>query len=167
MRTSQVPGEPQCMHAQLFDPGGTSAPGQLWCSGVAFRRLKNVGSRKAVTSGLNHKAYTLAVYASPRRSPDATQDSLPVGGQPLPSGTDHPPGSSSPFSRQAPLDDSKRPGFPGARRPDPPSSQAGMRQARTIAGTTQTTGPAQQRRHPSNSAANSRGFRSAVTPAPP
>jgi len=37
------------------------------------------------------------ISASPRRLPDATQDSLPVGGQPLPSGTDHPPGSSSPF----------------------------------------------------------------------
>src|SRR5207253_7363402 len=28
-RPSQVPGEPQCAHALLFDPGGTSAPGLL------------------------------------------------------------------------------------------------------------------------------------------
>jgi hypothetical protein len=31
-RTSQVPGEPRCAHALLFDPGGTSAPGHLGAS---------------------------------------------------------------------------------------------------------------------------------------
>jgi len=86
--------------------------------GVAFRRLDNVGPRDAVISGLNHTACTLAVYASQRRLPDATQDSLPVGGQPFPGGilTRRAPYA---ISRQAPLDDSKRPGFPGAPRPDP------------------------------------------------
>jgi hypothetical protein len=63
------------------------------CSGVAFRRLEDVGSRNAVISGLNHTACTLAVYASQRRLPDATQDSLPVGGQPFPRGIGYPPGS--------------------------------------------------------------------------
>jgi len=31
-------------------------------------------------SGLNHTAYSLAVYASQRRLPDTTQHSLPAGG---------------------------------------------------------------------------------------
>ena len=31
-RASQVPGEPQCVHALLSDPGGTSAPGHLGAS---------------------------------------------------------------------------------------------------------------------------------------
>src|SRR5206468_9072663 len=31
-RASQVPGEPVCAHALLFDPGGTFAPGHLGAS---------------------------------------------------------------------------------------------------------------------------------------
>ena len=54
-RASQVPGEPQCVHALLFDPGGTSARPTRRL-GVAFRRLENVGARDAVISGLNHTA---------------------------------------------------------------------------------------------------------------
>jgi hypothetical protein len=38
-------------------------------------------------SGLNHTAHLLTVYASPPWSPTSTQDSFPVGGQPLPGGT--------------------------------------------------------------------------------
>jgi hypothetical protein len=47
-RASQVPGERRCVHPLLFDPGGTSAPGQPQRVGVAFRRLENVGPRSAV-----------------------------------------------------------------------------------------------------------------------
>ncbi len=77
-----------CVHALLFDPGGTgqARPGLYSLSRATFRRLENVGSRKAVISGLNHTACTLAVYASQPRSHATTQDSLPAGGQPLPHG---------------------------------------------------------------------------------
>ena len=48
---SQVPGEPQCTRALFSDPGGTSAPGLLRRSGVAFRYLYGVGSRENNTFG--------------------------------------------------------------------------------------------------------------------
>ena len=41
--------------------------------------LNSVGSHDQILRGLNHAARSLAVYASQRRSPDATQDSLPAG----------------------------------------------------------------------------------------
>ena len=66
-RASQVPGEPPCVHALLFDPGGTDRSRPYSPARAAFRHLKNVGSRNAVISRLNHTACTLAVYASPRR----------------------------------------------------------------------------------------------------
>ncbi len=67
-------------------PAGRERPGLYGLPRAAFRRLENVGSRKAVISGLNHTACTLAVYASRPRSHETTQDSLPAGGQPLPDG---------------------------------------------------------------------------------
>jgi len=53
--------------------------------------------------------------------PFITQDSLPVGGQPLPGGisTHWVPHA---ISEQPPVTHSKRPGFPGAPRPDPAPS---------------------------------------------
>lgn len=48
-------------------------------------------------SGLHHTAYALAVYASQRRSPDTTQDSLPAGGSPLPGGIRYPQGPNEKF----------------------------------------------------------------------
>ena len=69
--------------------------------GVAFRRLENLGSHGAVMSGLNDTACPLAVYASPRRLPDATQNSLPVGGQPFPGGSDYPLGSMRSFTPES------------------------------------------------------------------
>ena len=42
---SQVPGEPSRTRALVSDPGGTSAPGRLRRSGVAFRVFHRVGSR--------------------------------------------------------------------------------------------------------------------------
>ena len=44
------------------------------------------GSSREVISGLNGTASTLAVYASPRGSPQRTQDSLLAAGQALPDG---------------------------------------------------------------------------------
>lgn len=66
---SQVPGEPQCVHALLFDPGEMVSARPTQHHHAAFRRLEIVGSRGAVISGLNHTACTLAVYASQRRLP--------------------------------------------------------------------------------------------------
>ena len=47
---------------------------------VAFQSINAVGNHDTSISVLNHTAYPLAVYASQRRLPDATQDSLPAGG---------------------------------------------------------------------------------------
>jgi len=46
IRTSQVPGKPNCVHAMFFGPRRDSQarPMQLTCS--AFRFVKNVGSRE-------------------------------------------------------------------------------------------------------------------------
>lgn len=88
------------MHALLSDPGETSAPGQsesirwetqlhdqfgapIWPSVFSTTSALAISS----ISGLNHTAYKLAVYASsPGGTPQTTQDSLQVGGQPLPDG---------------------------------------------------------------------------------
>jgi hypothetical protein len=62
-RASQVPGEPQCLHALLFDPGGTLA---LLLSHA--RMLPSAGSTASASathlSRLNHTAYRPPVYAS-------------------------------------------------------------------------------------------------------
>ncbi len=58
------------VHAPLCDPGGTAAPDHralalpLQRDDVAFRYFDGVGSHDTLFSGLNHAAYTLAVYAS-------------------------------------------------------------------------------------------------------
>jgi hypothetical protein len=74
------------MHAPLSDPGGPPGPGLYGPWGVAFHLGDGVGTHDFAISGLNHAAYMLAVYASQRRSPDTTQDSLRLGGHPLPAG---------------------------------------------------------------------------------
>jgi len=63
-RTSQVPGEPRCVHALLFDPGGVVPVRSVQPVHTAFRHLYGVGPHGADISGLNHTACTLAVYAS-------------------------------------------------------------------------------------------------------
>ena len=81
---SQVPRQPLCEHALLFDPGGPRASGRCDARDVAFRSGDGVGSAFRHVSRLNHTACSLAVYASRLgllRS-NTTQDSLPAGGQP-------------------------------------------------------------------------------------
>jgi hypothetical protein len=62
-RTSQVPGGPQCLHALLFDPGGT-----LTLLLNHARMLPSAGSTASasakIISRLNHTAYRPPVYAS-------------------------------------------------------------------------------------------------------
>ena len=81
---SQVPRQPLCEHALLFDPGGPRASGHYDAPDIAFRSVDGVGSAFSHLSRLNHTACSLAVYASQLgllRS-NTTQDSLPTGGQP-------------------------------------------------------------------------------------
>jgi hypothetical protein len=81
---SQVPRQPLCEHALLFDPGGPRASGHYDAPDVAFRSVDGVGSAFSHLSRLNHTACSLGVYASRLgllRS-NTTQDSLPTGGQP-------------------------------------------------------------------------------------
>jgi len=49
---------------------------------LAFHFRNSVGPHEPNLTRLNHTACALAVYASPRRSPDVAQDSLRGGGQP-------------------------------------------------------------------------------------
>ena len=60
-RASQVPGEPQSVHALLFDPGEMGHARSLRHVHAAFRCLERVDSRDAVISGLYHTAYTRAI----------------------------------------------------------------------------------------------------------
>jgi len=48
-RTSQVSGEPPCVHALLLDPDGISTPGHLRRFDTAFRQSDGVGSRDNVS----------------------------------------------------------------------------------------------------------------------
>ncbi len=84
-RVSQVPRDPSCALALLSDPGGTEHVRPLRRVGAVPAADKSEDSRNDL-SRLNHTAWTLAVYASPRGSPLPTQDSLPAAGQALPGG---------------------------------------------------------------------------------
>src|SRR5207249_3206208 len=63
-QASQVPGEPSCVHAPLFDPGELFTPGPPRRVDTAFRHVYDVGARGPDLSGLNPAACTLPVYAS-------------------------------------------------------------------------------------------------------
>ena len=74
-RASQVPGEPQCLHALLFDPGGT-----LTLLLIHARMLPSAGNTASASatnlSRLNHTAYRPPVYAS---QPGLPQDHATLG----------------------------------------------------------------------------------------
>ena len=109
-RASQVPGEPSGGHALLFDPGGTFTPGQCGVSVLPSAILTASAPTITLLSGLNHTAYPLPVYASPRALPHATQHSVPAAGLALPGGIGYPLGSIRRFRCLVP----PSPGFPGA-----------------------------------------------------
>jgi len=84
-RTSQVPGKPQCLHALLSDPGGTSAPGHwtLRCSLPLIRQRRlpqKLRSFEAPSHGLHAPCVRFAV----RITLLTTQHSVPADGQSLP-----------------------------------------------------------------------------------
>src|SRR4051794_16147723 len=60
-------------------------------------RLTKARAHSEDISGLNRRAFGLAVYASQGRSPAATQDSLPAAGPALPGGIGYPQGSCKRF----------------------------------------------------------------------
>ena len=74
-RTSQVPGGPLCLHALLFDPGGT-----LTLLLIHARMLPSAGNTASASathlSRLKHTAYRPPVYAS---QPGLPQDHATLG----------------------------------------------------------------------------------------
>jgi len=102
-RASQVPGGPQCLHALLFDPGGTLTPLLTHA-----RMLPSAGSTAStpatILSRLNHTACRPPVYAS---QPGLPQNHATLGSgcqHALPGRTDYLPGPIKEFQR--PLDTS-------------------------------------------------------------
>ena len=74
-----------CLFAMFIDAGRTADTRPVRCRSVA----PGMCTAKAPAKGLStlpSMAFRLAVYASPRRLPCSTQDSLPVAGQALPDG---------------------------------------------------------------------------------
>jgi uncharacterized protein with HEPN domain len=110
-------------HAMLFDPGGTSAPGRYDASVLPCAVLKTSAPEMRSFRGSITRPARSLISASQRRLPDATQDSLAVGGQPFPRGTGYSPGSLRHFTPGLPPDDPKRPGFLGAPRLGPCTSR--------------------------------------------
>jgi hypothetical protein len=115
-RNSQVPGEPSCAYALLYDPGWSDTSG-LTMRQHGPRWWHGEGSKQEVISGLNHTASALAVYASPGGSPHKTQDSLPGTGQALPDGIGYPQGPYERFPRCVLTSPPPFPSFPGASHP--------------------------------------------------
>jgi hypothetical protein len=87
MPCSPTPARPRHQASPLPCAGrpGSMFSSVFWFGLPSFPRRRL--SRSDKISGLNHTAYKLAVYAScPGGAPQITQDSLQVGGQPLPDG---------------------------------------------------------------------------------
>ena len=69
-RLSQVSGEPLCMRAPLFDPGGSDRSRHVPNSPMLPSRFLTLSATTiTILSRLNHAAHMLAVYASRRESP--------------------------------------------------------------------------------------------------
>ena len=96
-RISQVPGEPQCAHAPLSDPGGIGVFGPFNTSMLPSVWSDDVGSHKVTLSRLHHAACTLPVYASRPRLPASTQHLGSGCGPALPGGIGYPLGSTERF----------------------------------------------------------------------
>jgi hypothetical protein len=69
LSVKEIPRAPRfllnsCLHALLFDPGGSSSPHHDSALDAAFRSENDVGSALSFLSGLNHTAYRPPVYAS-------------------------------------------------------------------------------------------------------
>jgi hypothetical protein len=78
-RFSQVSGEPICMHAPLFDPGGTTSPcpngrGRCCLPGTKHRRPHALSSFEAQSRSLHARCLRFTVGGRPL----TVQDSLPA-----------------------------------------------------------------------------------------
>jgi hypothetical protein len=78
-------GKPPCALASLSDPGRAPRARPVSAQEVLPPPPERRRPCRLVISRLNLAALALAVYALQRGSPRTTQDSLPAGGQPLPS----------------------------------------------------------------------------------
>src|ERR1700678_2912816 len=99
-RISHVPVKPVRSFAMFLRPRCDQA--RWWVQvklmpGSAPATDQDEGSRQVVISGLNHRAFDLAVYASQWRSPAPTQDLLPAAGPALPDGIGYPQGFNERF----------------------------------------------------------------------
>ena len=81
-----------CPFALFFDPGRTEHIRPIRCDGMAPAMSTTKAPTKIQLSRLNRTALGLAVYASSRALPHATQNSLPAAGQALPDGIAYPQG---------------------------------------------------------------------------
>ncbi len=99
-KASQVPREPQSVHALLFDPGETSTSGPTPLDASVQPSPNSTGSALAIRtiSGLNHTACTPSCvrFATAGR-PVTTQHSLPADGLSLPGRDVYLPGSAQGF----------------------------------------------------------------------
>lgn len=79
--TSQVPGEPQCPHAPLFDPGGTLKSGHFGSRILPSANWTASASTFVLFRGsITRPACSLSTLRS-RGYPRTTQDSVPAAGQ--------------------------------------------------------------------------------------
>jgi hypothetical protein len=83
-QVSQVPRRALCEHAPLYDPGPVERH-RLSCVPLlpSARGTASASGLRSPFSGLNHAAYSLAVYTSRNGSPRPAQHSLPAGHHPL------------------------------------------------------------------------------------
>ena len=99
-RISQVPGEPPCVYAVLFDPGRASVPGDCGTSVLPpLRKPRRPPRAVSFRGSITRPARSLCTLRS-RGCPRTTQHSVPAGRQPLPGGT-VPPGSSVRFQSRS------------------------------------------------------------------
>ena len=119
-RTVETTGSPRFMGNPLDHcpcsptPAGpfTRFGSRCHANDAAPAHVHNEGSPHRVFSGLNHTAFDLAVYASQRKLPTPTQDSLLAAGPALPDGIGYPQGS---IERFLSSNSSSLPHLPGAR----------------------------------------------------
>jgi len=83
-------GDPFVCMPRPLTPAECPPPGHLGESLLPSGPSRPSAALQLSISGLDHAAYTLAVYASQAGSPQTTQDSLPAGGQPWPGGIGYP-----------------------------------------------------------------------------
>ncbi len=95
-RVSQVPGEPSCAFALLFDPGRTDRTRPVAVCRRGPRFHKSEDSRERFRGSITRPGHSLSTL---RREghPSTTQDSLPAAGQALPDGFRYPQGSDERF----------------------------------------------------------------------